>query len=968
MAQIKFKLKMLDVDEFLQKIFGTVPTEKIKLNFETLRKYAAETKSFEDAKLTELDAVNDISALENFINHPKTQIKAVKDLVKACLTNNGTAFDEGNLNYCMKPAVAAIFKHMFEFDGSGAPTPAAKKSSPSVAKTSPTASIDVTFEMMRRILDKCLIKPTMLKEPPKAIDVTEFTMTENLPITLLNDVYMQVPNDISLCNDAMAIVIPGAPYELAAVGSLQKNDDKMHILLKVKNIVYDVFRRQKNFCIVLLPDSANDILARGDEYDGDVYRIECEITFAQLKPAKSTLCIDFGTSNTTVGTYGVKNPGGSEPEIVEFIDETSEQRERRPMIPTIVYVDSCKNGVMKYSFGYEALKKVIEKDYNPKAAVFYELKRWINDLSGVEELNDEFGNTSTATHRDIMTAYLKYILELSEQYFERRFEKLHFTAPVKLKDSFIEAMTNIFGDRTVFGSDMSIDEGIAIIYNHIAEQLADKKKRDELTQKSKTVLIMDCGGGTTDLAGCTYSLTTGYSKILHIRTKFENGDSNFGGNNVTFRILQLLKIKLANQLKRKNDPELDEDLSIQTLLDDETSMLDVIDNEPNYDAYAAFNAAYEEAEAWVPTQFAKTKMRNQKGQFKRNFYYLWQMAEAYKIQFYRASMDFVSVDFNDAEDRKLGIPDDDKYYLFVRESENGELIEKRNPMSGIKVTNNDIHRLLYADIYTLLKTVLYSYDVNDDEQELLKYNHYKLSGQSCKITLFNELLKEFIPGKYLRYGDKKNVSPDSSELKLACIKGSICYRYDTEYGEIKPQIEMDTPKLIYNVCKLDKYGEEKLVMLDRTKLEVVPDVGNISGMKLKIEPEIDILASSANRATYAVISQNGKIQNRIDFDFNCQKGRQLTSLELEEDISKRTYDAAKDLGKFLVQKLVAINLDNEGEVFTVFAVPSKNGYGIYIYCVKKALEEGRKRYYLQQEPKYYGFENNKLDTFFDGNR
>ena len=174
--------------------------------------------------------------------------------------------------------------------------------------------------------------------------------------------------------------------------------------------------------------------------------------------------------------------------------------------------------------------------------------------------------------------------------------------------------------------------------------------------------------------------------------------------------------------------------------------------------------------------------------------------------------------------------------------------------------------------------------------------------------------------------------------------------------------------MIYNVCKLDKYGEEKLVMLDRTKLEVVPDVGNISGMKLKIEPEIDILASSANRATYAVIAQNGKVQNRIDFDFNRQKGRQLTSLELEEDISKRTYDAAKDLGKFLVQKLVAINLDNEGEVFTVFAVPSKNGYGIYIYCVKKALEEGRKRYYLQQEPKYYGFENNKLDTFFDGNR
>ena len=74
-------------------------------------------------------------------------------------------------------------------------------------------------------------------------------------------------------------------------------------------------------------------------------------------------------------------------------------------------------------------------------------------------------------------------------------------------------------------------------------------------------------------------------------------------------------------------------------------------------------------------------------------------AEAYKVEFYRANMDFVSVNFSNAEDKKLGILDDNKYYLYVRRNEDDELKEMRNPMSGIVVTNNEIHRLLYADIY-----------------------------------------------------------------------------------------------------------------------------------------------------------------------------------------------------------------------------------------------------------------------------
>lgn len=247
----------------------------------------------------------------------------------------------------------------------------------------------------------------------------------------------------------------------------------------------------------------------------------------QLEKARSALCIDFGTSNTTVGSYGIKNPDENSPEIVEFLDETGDEPQMRKMIPTVVYIETFVNDKIKYLFGYEALKKVIEKDYNPDASVFYEIKRWINNIDEIETVTDEKGSKSTVSHREIIKAYLEHVLNLAEQYFERRFSKLHFTAPVKLKDSFIEEMNKMFTGK----GRMVIGAGIAIIYNHIFDQMKKKllvkrsikNKKFAEEAKPKKVFIIDCGGGTTDLASCEYSLDKdGYSKNLNIVTKFEN--------------------------------------------------------------------------------------------------------------------------------------------------------------------------------------------------------------------------------------------------------------------------------------------------------------------------------------------------------------------------------------------------------------------------------------------------------------
>ena len=955
MELIKFKGKNMTPEEFLQKILVDIPATKIKMDIAEFKNFGTED-IFGDKDLEAFKKIETAEDFEKFILNSTTQNISVKALLNTCLDSKNISFNGNLLKGCGKEHIKIIFDSLFDFSETAPPSSTAPPPLPEVkAKPSKPKPIEMELspQSMERILSGC--REFILRDD---VDVTQFELTEKMPVTLLNEFYMIVPPSLQIYSGAMAIITTqSGSHEVAGIGNLRLHEGKLHILMDAKNIDYDLFRQQNSFYVVLFPEKAQEIFDSGEDYREEVYLVECIIDLKQPEIARSTLCIDFGTSNTTVGTYGIKNLEANEPEIVDFLDETGETPERKKMLPTVVYIESFSGNKVKYLFGYEALKKVIDKDYNPTASVFYEIKRWINNIDETENVTDEKGRKTELSHKEIIRAYIEHVLNLAEQYFERRFTKLHFTAPVKLKGSFIEEMRKMFGgkNRSVNDESHSIDEGIAIIYNHIAEQV--KKRKNDKSYEPEKVLIMDCGGGTTDLASCEYSLdTTGYSKSLNIVTRFENGDSNFGGNNVTYRILQFLKIKLAHKLQGK-------ECSVQKLIDDENNILSIIDenhdsSEPAQDdrklIYSNFESEYEQAENFVPTKFGEEKLLQKKSKLKRNFYYLWQMAEAYKIQFYRASMDFVSVDFNKPDDRKIGIPDDNKYYLYVKTSSDGELEKLTNPMSGIEVTNNDIHRLLYADIYSLLKTVLYSYDANDNEQELLKYNYYKLSGQSCKITLFNELLKEFIPGKYLRYDSGKNSSPDSIELKLACIKGSIYYIRDTEYGEIKPRITMEAPQLIYDVYKVDVDGKIEKAMLE-------------SGTK-SIRPTVDKISSEARRVKYVVEAQNGKRQNTFDFVIDKVEGRLITTTELKMEIRNLTSDEDGKIGNYVVDELTDIELSKERDekIYALFVIPSRTGYGFYIFCLR--VENSVNRHHLTCEPKYVSFENNSLETFFDGSR
>ena len=677
-------------------------------------------------------------------------------------------------------------------------------------------------------------------------------------------------------------------------------------------------------------------------FNGEALSANCKVDFKQMEKTSRPLCIDFGTSNTTMGSYGIIDEFANEIELVKFLDVTQNTRKDSYVYPTLVYVKDCSKEKVEYLFGYEAKRKVIEQDYDTESSTFFEIKRWINNINELEEISDEKGNTKKVSRKSIIKAYMEHILELAEQYFKRKFEEVHFSAPVKLKDKFINEMTRMLPQYKVLSSAASLDEGISIVYNHISSVM---EEYDKYTQDNN-IMIIDCGGGTTDLASCEYTfnkLDAGYD--LKIKTRFENGNSNFGGNNITFRIFQFLKIKLASQF--------DQDF-INIKIDElipfaESDILEQIDNSKKErqvnKIYNNLEEAYEAAEEVIPTRFTnnqKYRYETDRKRIKRNFYYLWQLAEKIKVEFYKRT-DLLSINFqhNDEQSKNIIIEDLNKFYVYAVNSET-EKLEKRIDLPNVAINIKEITTLLYADIYSLLNDLIGDIDLN-------QYHNYKLSGQSCKITLFNQLLKEFIPGKRLRTANGKE--KDSSEkLKLDCIKGSIAYIKDKQCGKIKPHIYAEDPKLIYDVVV--KRGEDTKILNHQNG-----------------EVTIQYYAQSARTVTFDVYNMQGELEREVNYDIQFDNGKRIELEELKNEIKEHSILGEKNIDDIInkLRDVDTMKVNQQDLAICIFVVPAKDAYGFYVYQILKESKSENK-YYIY-DVVCENFEKNvSSETFFNGLR
>lgn len=240
------------------------------------------------------------------------------------------------------------------------------------------------------------------------------------------------------------------------------------------------------------------------------------------------LAIDFGTSNTTAGLYLddayfeqiVGNPALDKLKRndVNYLYHMNSENEIVPTLPTVVGVTEIHGEKIKYIFGHEANRLFHMSHIDDGFSVFYDIKRFVSDPDKQEEVVDRNGHRTFIPRKELVRRYLEYVIDTAKQRFKCNITHLHISSPVKQKAKFHKVFEEILGDYTLEYEYM-LDEGVAVLYNSIDTLM--RQGRFEQGEEYKA-LIIDCGGGTTDLSSCTFSIRSSrVSYQIDIKTSYD---------------------------------------------------------------------------------------------------------------------------------------------------------------------------------------------------------------------------------------------------------------------------------------------------------------------------------------------------------------------------------------------------------------------------------------------------------------
>ena len=531
------------------------------------------------------------------------------------------------------------------------------------------------------------------------------------------------------------------------------------------------------------------------------------------------LAIDFGTSNTTAGIYlddayfekiaGDPIAGKLKPNDVNYLYHLNTDNEIVPTFPTVVGVTTIDDKTIGYVFGYEANRLFNMSYMDDGFCVFYDIKRFVSESEKLEEIVDKNGHRTFVKRKELIRVYLEYIIDTAKQRFKCNISQLHISAPVKQKVLF----NNLFQDilpTYILQSEDALDEGVAVLYNSISEIIKQNKFESGETYHA---LIIDCGGGTTDLSSCAFSIESQrVSYKIDIQTAYENGDTDFGGNNLTYRIMQLIKIALAHSF---SDIEF---MTISDIIDVfDIDLFREVDKNGSADAiYAVIEQEYQRAEQVIPTKFKEYEHKSRSDYYsvKNNFYFLFDMAEKVKKEFYKKTgtqrIALSTTMLNEIATTHIQVS---RWKLFVKENESLTVIKD---IPTVYMNIYQLNLLLKADIYAIVCKFIGSlYDTG----EIGEFAILRLTGQSCKIDIFREALKEFIPGKMIESTKQNGDENSVYELKLICLNGAIKYLKDKKFGFADIRISSGKSSFPYIISAFNHEGVEKQLIngLERHK-------------------------------------------------------------------------------------------------------------------------------------------------------
>ena len=344
----------------------------------------------------------------------------------------------------------------------------------------------------------------------------------------------------------------------------------------------------------------------------EVYSIPL-IDFVVRKPVTLMLpmAIDFGSVNTTAGVYldsayfenvgeqaAVKNCRENEINYTAFEDGNGESM----LLPSVIGVLAVEEEDYKLLFGYDAIRLANASYVDEGFCVFYDVKRWIGEYEKEEEIVDRQGRRRLVKRAEILRRFFLYIIRKTENRFKCRISQVHISSPVKQKHYFRRMFREILPEYMT-GQETMLDEGMAVLYNTISNMLEQETLEEN---EEYEALIIDCGGGTTDLCSYRFRIQDRRAAYkIYMETAYENGDTDFGGNNLTYRIMQILKIALVRAKGNRNVSSVKEILEYM-----DTDIYRFIDSHGVKAFYQYLEQEYQKAEETLPTHFADFERYN----------------------------------------------------------------------------------------------------------------------------------------------------------------------------------------------------------------------------------------------------------------------------------------------------------------------------------------------------------------------
>lgn len=662
----------------------------------------------------------------------------------------------------------------------------------------------------------------------------------------------------------------------------------------------------------------------------EVYRISL-IDFVVRKPVTLQLpmAIDFGSVNTTAGVYldssyfenvgqqaAIKNCRENEINYVIFEDGAKESI----LLPSVIGVLAVEEEEDKLLFGYDAIRLANASYVDEGFCIFYDVKRWIGEYDKEEEIVDRQGRRRLVKRAEILRRFFLYIIRKTENRFKCRISQVHILSPVRHKHYFHRMFCEILPEYIIDSPNMP-DEGMAVLYNMISNMLEKNILEENMEYKA---LMLDCGGGTTDLCSCRFYIQDSKAAYkIYMETTYENGDTGFGGNNITYRIMQILKIALVRAKGSQNIS------SVNEILEDmDTDVYRFIDTHGVKEVYQYLEQEYQKAEEILPTRFADFEQYNRSEYYKvkNNFYTLFRTAEQIKKLFYgKAGALEVTV----ASEEKENTVFLDKWKLSFGKGDS-LIVEKTVP----EVTLNyfEIELLLSGEIYGIMQKFM---EELYRTGRIREFSFIKLVGQSCKLDLFKDVLKEFVPGRMIQFQKRAAMDTADLALKLPCVDGALKYLRDRRYGLADIQLNSGRAVLPYRIVAYTHTGKE-VVLVDG----------------FKDWDKAGTVSRNREDLILPLYLKNADGEKYCRFQYICR----------QEDFSRKSYEEIAAVhGAYILQKETD-SISNGDVKFFVWAQQEEWGFCVVpIYCERDELYLGK--------AEFFSFENDSwVNSFFDGKK